>query len=72
VPTNKCTFTVIFNTLLVLNFFSCYVYSASYKALVVKASGLSAGKGVVVAQTRVEACQAVTDIMTVRKITCLC
>jgi len=38
----------------------------------VKASGLSAGKGVVVAQTRVEACQAVTDIMTVRNINCLC
>lgn len=38
-------------------------FSASYDALVVKASGLAAGKGVVVANNRDEACAAVDDIL---------
>lgn len=38
-------------------------FSAPYDALVVKASGLAAGKGVVVANTRSEACDAVDEIL---------
>ncbi|XP_033124049.1 trifunctional purine biosynthetic protein adenosine-3-like [Anneissia japonica] len=40
-----------------------HINSASYNALVVKASGLAAGKGVVVANSKDEACQAVKDMM---------
>lgn len=42
---------------------SVYSNSADFDALVVKASGLAAGKGVVVASTKVEACDAVKEIM---------
>lgn len=38
---------------------------ADFPALVVKASGLAAGKGVIVAANQDEACQAVMDIMQV-------
>uniref|UniRef100_A0A8C8BZG3 phosphoribosylamine--glycine ligase n=1 Tax=Oncorhynchus tshawytscha TaxID=74940 RepID=A0A8C8BZG3_ONCTS len=40
-----------------------YIRTASFPALVVKASGLAAGKGVIVAKGQEEACQAVLDIM---------
>lgn len=40
-----------------------FIMSADFPALVVKASGLAAGKGVIVAESREEACRAVQEIM---------
>ncbi|KAK6175426.1 hypothetical protein SNE40_013893 [Patella caerulea] len=40
-----------------------HIKEADYKALVVKASGLAAGKGVIVAETKDEACKAVKNIL---------
>lgn len=40
-----------------------HINNADYPALVVKASGLAAGKGVFVAQSREEACQAARDML---------
>ncbi|XP_012216171.2 trifunctional purine biosynthetic protein adenosine-3 [Linepithema humile] len=44
-----------------------FVKSAPFKALVVKASGLAAGKGVVVAKDQEEACQAIDEILNDKK-----
>lgn len=45
-------------------------FSAPYEALVVKASGLAAGKGVVVASNKEEACAAVDEILGNNKFGC--
>ncbi|XP_055539678.1 trifunctional purine biosynthetic protein adenosine-3 [Wyeomyia smithii] len=44
-----------------------FIRSASYEALVVKASGLAAGKGVIVADSQDQACAAVDEILGDRK-----
>lgn len=49
-----------------LFFLFCFVlWRAEFPALVVKASGLAAGKGVIVANNQEEACKAVHEIMQV-------
>lgn len=57
----------MFYKVVVLTF---YEFSAPYDALVVKASGLAAGKGVVVAANKEEACQAVDEILGSNKFGC--
>nr|XP_020511731.1 trifunctional purine biosynthetic protein adenosine-3 [Labrus bergylta]XP_020511732.1 trifunctional purine biosynthetic protein adenosine-3 [Labrus bergylta]XP_020511733.1 trifunctional purine biosynthetic protein adenosine-3 [Labrus bergylta]XP_020511734.1 trifunctional purine biosynthetic protein adenosine-3 [Labrus bergylta]XP_029137492.1 trifunctional purine biosynthetic protein adenosine-3 [Labrus bergylta] len=47
-----------------------YIRTADFPALVVKASGLAAGKGVIVAKDQDEACRAVMDIMKDRAFGC--
>ncbi|XP_053379386.1 trifunctional purine biosynthetic protein adenosine-3-like [Mercenaria mercenaria] len=44
-----------------------YIESADFPALVVKASGLAAGKGVVIATNKAEACQAVKECLQEKK-----
>ncbi|VEN45085.1 unnamed protein product [Callosobruchus maculatus] len=44
-----------------------FINNAPYAALVVKASGLAAGKGVVVAKNTKEACDAIDDMLTCKK-----
>lgn len=47
-----------------------FINMASFRALVVKASGLAAGKGVVVAADKEEACKAAGEILTDHKFGC--
>uniref|UniRef100_A0A8C0R7V8 ATP-grasp domain-containing protein n=1 Tax=Canis lupus dingo TaxID=286419 RepID=A0A8C0R7V8_CANLU len=47
-----------------------FIMSADFPALVVKASGLAAGKGVIVAKSTEEACKAVQEIMQISGLFC--
>lgn len=49
------------------NINSNFYFSASFRALVIKASGLAAGKGVIVAKNVEEACQAIDEMLTDKK-----
>ncbi|KAI4457143.1 trifunctional purine biosynthetic protein adenosine-3-related [Holotrichia oblita] len=44
-----------------------FINSANFPALVVKATGLAAGKGVIVASNKVEACAAVDEVLLTKK-----